>query len=266
MLADVVRRAVHRMVLHPPIKQQALQGLFTDQERARLALGLASVIAPADLLGRSRIRTRQARIETSRKFADEPTPPPTDSLEPMPPEKALDYFRALVPTLGIDPQRYGADQRRRAFTLAVATEKTLLEKIQGLLLQGIKEGTSRPGVTTQVQQILDAVGVSPSNPQYSEMVVRTNLMDAYNQGQTDELADPDVKEFFPVWRYDGIHDGREGDDHRPHFGQYYPSTVAFSVVRGKRVYNCRCTQTPIDRYTWEDLQNKGITLSDDYTP
>ena len=80
-------------------------------------------------------------------------------------------------------------------------------------------------------------------------------------GQTQELQDPDVREVFPVWRYDGIRDGRQGADHAAHFGHYYSSEVAFATVRGRRPYNCRCTMTPVSVWEWEELQAQGVRLS-----
>jgi hypothetical protein len=148
--------------------------------------------------------------------------------------------------------------RRRAFTLAVTTDETLLRKVQDVIADSMATGNA--ATTADVQDILDRAGVSPSNPQYAEMVTRTNTMDAYNQGQDEERQDPDVIEAFPVWRYDGIEDGREGDDHRPKFGKYYPATASFAEVRGDRPFNCRCTATPIYIDDWRKLQKAGARV------
>ena len=270
-LQNLTNRAIHRLLSHPPSRRAALRGLFTEDERKALAESLAAVTATADLLGRARVRERQEAVGSAdkpRSFAEEParwlrfdeTAPP----EPMPPEKALAYFRSLFPALGPDPQRFAATMRRQAFTLAVATEKTLLDRVRQILAGGMEDGASRGGLTRQVREVLDRAGVTPANPQYAEMVVRTNLMDAYNQGQTDELQDPDVRLVFPAWRYDGIADGRQGKDHEAHFGRYYPPDVPFAVVRGNRPFNCRCTQTPVSAVEWERLRARGIDFSTDY--
>ena len=116
-------------------------------------------------------------------------------------------------------------------------------------------------------------GIVTSN----SMVFRTNLMEAYRAGEQEERNKPEVQETFPVWKYLGIDDGREGDDHRPHFDQYYPSNVPFEkirnmyVVRGGRVvtdptgkgrpYNCRCVAQEISKYRWGKLKQAGARIA-----
>jgi len=258
VMQQVTRTAVARLIA----AKGKSGGLYTDQERKALAEALASVTGSADLLGRSRIAERVSIIQRKRvkRFSERSTPflAFADPIAPMAPEQAVSYFGGLVPTLGTDPKRFGQDQRRKAFTLAVATEQTLLVKVQGILDQGLKSGESQQALAQRVQKVLDQAGVSASNPQYAEMVVRTNMMDSYNTGQQAQMRE--MEDFFPVWRYDGIRDGREGDDHRPHFGRYYPASASFNEVRGKRPFNCRCTMTPVDQYEWEDLQKQGARV------
>jgi hypothetical protein len=86
-------------------------------------------------------------------------------------------------------------------------------------------------------------------------------MDAFNVGASRELQEPDVQEAFPVWRYVGIRDGRQGKDHETHFNQYFPSSLAFADVRGDRAFNCRCSFIPIDRCEWAALQTRGARLA-----
>lgn len=190
-------------------------------------------------------------------FAEQPDDPFHDFAEPVPavePAAAVDYFRRLVPTLADDPGRYGLALGRHAFTLAVATEQTILQKVKDAILAGLRTGTD---ATADVQDVLDAAGVSPRNPQYAEMVTRTATMDALNSGAVAEMQTPEMQEAFPVWRYDGILDSRTGDDHRPLIGRHYPSTANFADVRGPRVWNCRCSPTPVFRSEAADLIRAG---------
>ena len=187
---------------------------------------------------------------------------PIGGFDLVPPAAAIDYFTNLVPELSpINSHAFEALARRDGFTLAVTTEQTLLKKVQDALAEGLKGGTNS---AFDVQDILDDVGVTPKNPQYAEMVTRTNNMDAFNTGYEDEIRSPDVKDYFPVWQYLGIRDGRQGHDHEPHFDLYYPNTVTFAVIRGKRVYNCRCCPNAIDKYTWQDLQERGARVETNF--
>lgn len=243
---------------------QVAARLFDDAERQELADALAAVTATADLLGRARIRERQQKAAAQpERYSEQPTSFEMfadEEIKPLPPEKAVAYFRRLVPTLGVEVTSYAPAMERKAFTLAVATEETLLQKVKQVIQQRLETGAGISTAAADIQELLDAAGVTPRSPQYSDMVFRTNAMNAYNTGATEEMQDPDVAETFPVWKYSGIRDGRQGDDHEPHFGKYYPNHVSFEEVRGPRVWNCRCTSVPVDKWEWQKLQAQGARV------
>lgn len=174
----------------------------------------------------------------------------TEPLPALDPKSAIAYFQSKVAGLQASPVAFGPALDRYAFTLAVSTEQSVLERVKAAILKGLEDG-SRP--VLDVADILDAAGVSPRNPQYAEMVVRTNLNDAYNRGAEAELAEGDMRERFPVWEYLGVLDDRTGDDHRPKIGKYFPAAASFSEVRGGRVYNCRCSFRPVSRFLADGL-------------
>jgi hypothetical protein len=223
--------------------------LFTDEELADIADALSRGIATADLLGRVRVRRRAEMAQTWPETFAEPHGDPFDVFEEavpsLAPEAAVGYFTRLVPALGKSVVRYGPRLDRHAFTLAVASDQVILDRVKAAIL---KELTTGEKALPQVQDILDAAGVSVKNPSYSSTVIRTNILDSYNQGAQDELAEPEMQEQFPAWIYRGIRDGRQGKDHEPRFDKYYPSSVPFAEVRGPRAYNCRCTFEPISKF------------------
>ena len=185
-------------------------------------------------------------------------------LRPLSPEKAVEYFKGLIPMLGTNPHRFGVDQRRRAFTLAAATDEVVLDRVQGAIQGMLETGKDVGRGHVVVQDILDAAGVSTRSPQYSEMVVRTNLVDSYNVGADEERQDPDVADTFPVWRYVGILDGRQRPEHEIHFDSYYPNAVSFAAVRDSvklSPWHCRCGQIPIDKWAWAKLQEQGASIA-----
>lgn len=236
---------------------------FSDDEARELGEHFAAVNAQAELLGRYRMRERLEKAREGKgsldRFAEdnafatfaEPDIPV------LAPEAAVSYFKSLVPTLGIDPQRFGAELRRKAFTLALGTDKTLLERVQGIIARGLEQGETHGTQAADIEDVLTRAGVTPKNPQYSEMVWRTNVMDSLNAGVDDEQASPEVREFFPVWEYLGVDDHRAGADHRPKFGRFYPAQASFAEVRGERPFNCRCRKRPVSVYEWEGLSRQG---------
>lgn len=179
-------------------------------------------------------------------FADDP-------VTPRGPDAAIHYFRKLVPTLGIDPQRHGDDLRRRAFTLAVATEQTLLEQVQELLAGHLEQTDGVLPAAAEVEALLDRAGITPTRPNYGELVVRTNLVDALNQGAWDEFNSPDLDDLFPAWKYSNPDDGRSRRRHAALNGRIFPRHVPFNEVRGTHISdcaNCRCS--------WQALHHSDL--------
>lgn len=262
-LHGLMRSALERLL--PDRKILYTHNLFTPEDQERFTDSLASVVASAELLARARVRERADKAEAGTADAMPFEQFQEVGIPVMTPERAVAYFRSLVPTLGVDPLRYGPMLRRRAFTLAAASEQTLLQRVQDAVRRGIEAGTPAGTVASQIDVLLNEVGVTPKNPQYSEMVYRTNAMDAYTVGTEEEMTHPDVKAMFPGWQYLGIRDGRQGADHEPHFDNYYPASISFAEVRGPRVYNCRCCPRPVDKYEWAQVQAgpNAVTFAED---
>ena len=194
------------------------------------------------------------------KFSESGTgPDPFDVFaeppEALPPADAVDYFRRLVPSINLSPERYAPLLGRQAFTLAVAADQSLLNRVKMIILDQIEAGR-RPQAVADIQDELDAAGVTPRNPQYSEMVFRTNMNDAYMQGFAAEMADPGIQEVFPAWEYHAILDGRERERHGERNGLMYQASVPFAEVRGTTasdVCNCRCSASPVSKW---DVQKR----------
>lgn len=266
VLADICRSAFTRLAdNHQDAKQ-----LFNDAERGRLAAALAATNATGYLLGASRIRLRERRaldLKGTTQFSDEATVWTFETgntkveVRPVPPIEALDFFKKLVPSLSVEPARFGPLMERNAFTLAYNTEQTLLEKVQAIVATTLESGKGIRHAPAFIDEALDRAGVSPSNPQYSEMVLRTNAMDSYNTGGQRELTA--AKGTFPAWRYANARLPASRKTHRDRHGKYWSADVLFTDVRGtdaEDVCNCTCTFIPIDRWEWEDLRGKGAHL------
>ncbi len=254
VMADIVAGAIGRF--------KGTAQLLNHAEVTKLADALAAVNATADLLGRVRVREQADRANVW-QGRDAPQDAPFQRFAAeapgvmVTPEAAVEYFTSLQPELGIDPKRYGQQQRRSAFTLAASANQMLTARVQKAIADALRDNTGAADATANVRRFLESAGVSPRNPQYSEMVVRTNMMDSYQQAYHDEGMSEDIADQFPVWRYLGIDDGRAGEDHKPRFDKYFPKSAAFSDVRGPRVFNCRCCSQWIDKFDWEKEKERG---------
>lgn len=260
--------------------------LFNAEEIHRLVQVYAAVVATAELLGRSDVRQQWAATlaahgelpaplteavsnRLNRMFVAWLAPireDARDAVQPMPPEAALEYFRGLTPTLGVDVQRFGDDLRRRVFTMAVATDTTILQRVQGVIADRMQTGVGFSTAAADIQDVLRAAGVDRGGA-YAEAVFRTNVMDSYNQARTQELRDPDVAAAFPVWEYVNPSDSRSRPEHAARNGKYYPSSATFNEVRGteaKDTINCRCSFAAVSKYRWNKLKAAGARIADGY--
>lgn len=267
-LARIIRDAksfgVKRIasVMNEAAKRYSGTGDFLDKDQTRrIGDAIAAVNATAELLGRARVRDiydqstgRETPQEEQpfKRFADNPIG------EIETPVAAYDYFARLYPKIGVDPERWLGEQQRRSFTLAQNVNLNVTADIQRRIKDALANHTGTADATRAIQEAVEGAGVTPSNPQYSEMVFRTNAMDAYQTGMYQEGQSDDVKDHFPTWQYLGIKDGRQGKDHEPHFDKYYPRTRAFADVRGDRVFNCRCSLRWVDKFEWDALKAKGV--------
>ena len=217
------------------------------------AVALARRLLAAPPVEASAAPSQFTEADAFEMFAD--AAPPTV----LPPAAAVDYFTRLVPTLGVDPKRFAPEMRRTAFTLAAATDEALLGKVQNVIGEALKTGRTTNAVA-DIQGFLEAAGVAPKNPQYAELVYRTNMQSSYTEGTYQEMRSPDMQEFFPVYVYHAIKDGRARAHHAARDEKYYPAEVPFVEVRGTGIAdaaNCRCSFSPIDKFTWQELQSKG---------
>jgi hypothetical protein len=257
VLLELGRRALTR---HLGTGHRHLAGLFSADEVLLLAEAIERALAAGESLARLLLLDRMHGVARRELGARESRLTEATFL----PHAALDFFRGLLGLLGTDPQRQGPTLARRAFTLAVATGQELLTKVQDAIAERIASGQMTSGPRA-VAELLKAAGVSPRNPQYAEAVFRTNYLDSFNQTYQDELsASADT---FPVWKYSNPDDSRSRPTHAARNGQYYPSSVPFTYVRGttaKDVINCRCLPIAVDKWTWKELRDKGARLADGY--
>ena len=270
------------------------KSFFDEGELKKLADALAATNGTAELLGRAGIRRKleAARkhaerfadginimtvpAEKPRRFSEEPTDfscfddePDTAEhrkIKPMAPEAALSYFRAKVPAIGVTPDAFYQATGQHAFTMARMVDETLLGKAHDLITAKLETGRGISTALKEIDDILAEAGISHANPQYSDMVVRTNMMGSYNRGAMQEMRAPGVAEEFPVWQYMGIEDGRQREGHFVHFDQYFGNATDFEEVRDAATegefsgFNCRCTPQPIFKDDWQAAQAEGATL------
>jgi len=245
-LSTIVEGALKKRVASGQVLRN-LGWIFDAKDRAALNEVVEAVIVPSDLVGRTRFYGSTGNV-TLPEFAEA-----VAELRPLKPHAAIRYFSSLVPRVGQNPNNYAQGIQREVFNVAVTTEDVVTKKIQQAIANELVGGQD---ATLTVEGILKDAGISPLHSQYSQMVVRTNVMDALNRGQQDELNASGMRAEFPAWQYHAIRDERTRPWHREKDGLYYPISTPFVVVRGleaKDVCNCRCNWTPIHKLIWNRL-------------
>lgn len=276
--AQALERVLDRLTINPAA--MTIDAWLTPDELNELAAMFVRVNITADLLGRWRIRRRhhdRTRHDQPTDFSRVEKFDEGGRLRPLSPAQAIDYFRGLKPGLKIDLFSFSIPAfEQDAFTLAVTTERKILERVQAVILDRLNTGKALAKTPDVIVEILDRAGIGPVNRSYAEMVTRTNMMESFRTGSWREFSDPDLAEDYPVWRYIGIHDGRErhGDDphaHKPQpadkpdhlrwFGQYFERQADFFQVRGTEaadVINCRCDFVPVYKTDVTKLLLEGM--------
>ena len=244
---------------------------FDERETALVAAAIYDVRVLADLAGRekalrqvdyAREQALQARVAHARRttpwlLADDPDDDlGEDAIWKMQPEKAIRYFEDLRPGKQL-PNDWSTGHRRQAFEMAVTSDQTLLDRVHGMIADRLKSGK---GYDFRFDLDMEDMGLGSDNPQYAEMVFRTNAMDSYTTGSYDAVAgDEDLAGEFPYWEYLVVDDDRLSDEHRENLAkgvngtQYYPADVTFEEARGDRPFNCRCDLRWIHKFEAADL-------------
>lgn len=147
-------------------------------------------------------------------------------------DSAIRAFEKRAPMTRDEWNELDDDQRDFAFTVSGTTQADLVTHVWEGIGKAVEEGTTFEDFQQGdfVDDLYDAWG--GPNPSRLEMVFRTGVNQAYNDGREEVFTQPIVAEMRPIWRYErgggedcDICDECEGvilpaddpwwDDHRP---------------------------------------------------
>jgi len=201
-----------------------------------------------------------------------------DDLPPagVPPEEAIAFFRAKGFRIGFNWQDVFKGEHVRAFTVAKAMSRSLLETIREEVDRAIAEGTTLADFQKALRPKLEAAGwwgrkrmidpataqskvVQLGSPRRLKTIFDTNLRTAYAAGKWERGER--VKDAFPFLEYSALIDGRERPEHHawdgtilrrddPWWDTHYPPCD----------WNCRCTAIP---RTQRMLDRKGLSVTEE---
>lgn len=191
------------------------------------------------------------------------------------PEEAIAFFRAKGIAFGFDWRDVWQEEHAKAFTVAKAMSRDLLEDIRQAVDDALVNGTTLATFRQQLTPLLMARGwwgrslesdpltgeqrvVQLGSPARLRTIFDTNLRSAYAAGRWDRIQRQ--KRVFPFLIYESVKDGRE----RPEHGAWHKTILPVDHPWWDTHYppcgwNCRCTARPANQRM---LDRRGDKVTD----
>jgi SPP1 gp7 family putative phage head morphogenesis protein len=179
------------------------------------------------------------------------------------PEEAIAFFRAKGIAFGFDWRDVWQEEHAKAFTVAKAMSRDLLEDIRQAVDDALVNGTTLATFRQQLTSLLMARGwwgksleidpqtgeqrvVQLGSPARLRTIFDTNLRSAYAAGRWERIQRQ--KRVFPFLIYKSVKDGRE----RPEHGAWHKTILPVDHPWWDTHYppcgwNCRCTARPVNQ-------------------
>lgn len=191
------------------------------------------------------------------------------------PEEAIAFFRSKGIAFGFDWRDVWQEEHAKAFTVAKAMSRDLLEDIRQAVDDALVNGTTLATFRQQLTPLLMARGwwgrsletdpltgeqrvVQLGSPARLKTIFDTNLRSAYAAGRWERIQRQ--KRVFPFLIYESVKDGRE----RPEHGAWHKTILPVDHPWWDTHYppcgwNCRCTARPANQRM---LDRRGDKVTD----
>ena len=192
----------------------------------------------------------------------------------VPPEEAIEHFRAKGFHVGFDWRDTAAAQHLRSFTVAKAMEVDLLRDIRRAVDRAIAEGATFETFREELEPTLRRRGwwdrremrdpltgevreVQLGSPRRLRTIFDTNLRTAYARGRYQRIER--VAKARPYLRYIAVLDARTRPDHRAWHGTVLPwDHPWWHTHYPPNGWRCRCT---VQQLSADDLDEFGYKVS-----
>ncbi|MGQ2942700.1 MAG: phage minor head protein [Blastomonas fulva] len=191
------------------------------------------------------------------------------------PEEAIAFFRAKGIAFGFDWRDVWQEEHAKAFTVAKAMSRDLIEDIRQAVDDALTKGTTLATFRAELTPLLMARGwwgrsletdpltgeqrvVQLGSPARLRTIFDTNLRSAYAAGRWERIERQ--KKVFPFLIYESVKDGRE----RPEHGAWHKTILPVDHPWWDTHYppcgwNCRCTARPVNQRM---LDRRGETVTE----
>lgn len=181
------------------------------------------------------------------------------SVEPLPPEKAIEFMKKRAPLPIKRLEQIMDDVAEDSALLMRDLVDKVAERIDERILQALERGDSMKKFIDDLPQILDKVGLSAKNPYYWETVFRNNIQTAYQAGRREIMSRPEVEEAFGYYQYLTVGDSAVRPEHAALNERVWkandPAVKSFWPPNG---HGCRCDMVALDE---QDIKDEGLKVS-----
>ena len=177
-------------------------------------------------------------------------------LEPVKPEKAIEYWKTKRPLTAEERRELEKGARERAMTVAGLARHQQLAAVHGALGKALEEGKTLAQFKKEIKPLIQSQGWSGWRV---ENIFRTNLASAYAAGAWAEIRAN--KDAFPYLEYMAVGDDRTRPAHAVLDGKVWPVDHEFWAHNyPPNGFGCRCTTAPVSRWRAEQ---KGVKVEKD---
>lgn len=190
----------------------------------------------------------------------------------LPPEKAIEYFRAKGYLFSWDWHDVWQEAHAKAFTVAKAMQADILEDIRGMVDKAISQGTTLDQFRKELEPSLRAKGwwgrkfiadeegnvqkIQLGSPRRLQTIYNTNLQTAYQAGRwKGQMANVKSR---PYWMYVAVMDSRTRPAHAALNGLVFryndPFWKSFYPPCG---FSCRCHARALDKAGLDERVKTG---------
>ncbi|MDO9053832.1 MAG: phage minor head protein [Sulfurimicrobium sp.] len=221
-----------------------------------------------------------------------PDPVDLSAVFGLPPEQAIEYFKAKGYAITWDWRELWQEAHANAFTVAKVMNTDILNDIRGALDDALNDGTTLRDFQKSLTPVLQAKGwwgktehvntltgeVSTAqlgSPRRLKTIYQTNLQTAYMAGRYKRMMENVGT--HPYWQYVAVMDGRTRPTHRAMNGRVFRyDDPAWGALYPPNGFNCRCRVSAISEFeaqrddihvesSDERLIDHNITLKDGST-
>lgn len=191
----------------------------------------------------------------------------------LPPEKAIKYFKAKNNQVSWDWHDVWQKEHKKAFTVAKAMKKDVLQDIRDAVDKAISEGQTFENFKKELKPLLQKKGwwgeqfVGDSNGNIEKVqlgsvqrlktIYRVNLQTSYQVGRYEtQMENTDNR---PYWQYVAVMDGRSREEHQALNGLILPYDDPFwQTMYPPNGWGCRCRVRALSA---ANVKNRGFLVS-----